>query len=97
MKKGEEKCKKIMDFLGYEIYVDSRNFTTVKDGVQRYYGSLYQLFYKINLEVNQRSIKETKLDNIVKTLQGNEENFLFNLKETLGKLTFVEPEEIINK
>lgn len=89
--------KKLGEFRGYEIWIDSKNFVTVKDGIQHYYGSLYQLFYKINLEVNQRAVVDKDLENIAKSLQTREEHFLADLKTFLGGLSIMEPEDLVKK
>lgn len=96
-KAKEENSRKIADFFGYEIWIDSRNFVTVKGGVQHYYSSLYQLFYNINLEVNQREVKHADLEDFARKLKKQEEQFLADLKITLGKFTLMEPEELLNE
>lgn len=97
-KTREENERKIGEFLGYELWIDSRNFITIdKNGIQHYYSSLYQLFYGINLEVNQKKIKEVTLDNITKKLLEGESKFLSDLKEVLGTLTFMDPDKCINE
>lgn len=96
-KSKEENSRKLTEFYGYEIWIDSRNFVTVKDREQHYYSSLYQLFYNINLEVNQRGIKEKDLNNIAKKLESQEEQFLADLKDCLGRLCLIEPDELLNK
>jgi hypothetical protein len=93
----EENSRKVGDFNGYEIWVDSKNFMTIKGGTTHYYSSLYQLFYKINLEVNQRTIKNKDLDTLAETLEKREVKFLADLKDLLCELTFIEPEELVKE
>ena len=80
------RAKKIGQFGKYEVWVDKYNFMTIVDGVHHYYTSLYNLIYKLNIEVNQKTIRDADLNNLAKELRKNEELFEKNIKNSLDEI-----------